>query len=79
LQNCFVPRLGDQLIPKALAISKRFINVGANRVHGGGFAGSILNIVKNDEKDTFIKQMSAYYNTEDIIPLKVRSVGTIVL
>jgi galactokinase len=69
----------EQPIPKALSISAKFLNGGANRVHGGGFAGTILNIVKNQDKDYFIECMSKFFPVKDIIPLKVRTVGTIVL
>lgn len=79
LQNCFVAGSSNQPIPKALEMSKLAMNAGACRVHGGGFAGSILNIVKNDEVKNFIENMSKYFAIKDIIPLKVRSVGTIVL
>lgn len=79
LQNCCVAGDSEQLIPKALAISKNYLCGGANRVHGGGFAGTILNIVKNDKKDEFISNMSKFYGKENIIPLRVRSVGAIVL
>ena len=79
LQNCYVSGSLDQAIPKALAISNEFLNGGVNRVHGGGFAGSILNIVKNENVDDFIKGVSAFFNKDCIIPLRVRSVGTIVL
>lgn len=79
LQNCYVAGSNEQPIPKSLEIASRAYTVGASRVHGGGFAGSILNIVKNDEKDSFINEMRKYFNDKDIIPLKVRAVGTIVL
>lgn len=79
LQNCYVSGSDDQAIPKALAISANYLNGGANRVHGGGFAGSILNIVKTENLQDFINEMSKYFSEENIIPLKVRSVGTIVL
>lgn len=79
LQNCFVAGRSEQPIPKALALCESFLSGGANRVHGGGFAGSILNIVKNDDKEYFIEQASKYFSADSIIPLKVRSVGTIIL
>lgn len=79
LQNCYVAGQTEQPIPKALCVAKRFLNGGANRVHGGGFAGTILNIVKNENLPKFLSEMEKYYNKKDIIPLKVRSVGTIVL
>ncbi len=79
LQNCYVAGCKEQPIPKALQIAKRAFIIGANRVHGGGFAGSILNIVKNDEVQSFMDYMKNFFAEKDIIPLKVRSVGTIVL
>ncbi len=79
LQNCYVAGRAEQPIPKALAVAKTFNINGASRVHGGGFAGSILNIVKNSEKDAFISKMKKFYSDSDILPLRVRSVGTIVL
>ncbi len=79
LQNCYVAGSSDQAIPKALYISERYLNGGANRVHGGGFAGTILNIVKNNDADAFVENMGKYYGTENVIKLKVRKDGTIVL
>lgn len=79
LQNCYVAGSVDQSIPKALFISEKYLNGGANRVHGGGFAGTILNIVKNEDADEFIKNLTSFYGKENIIKLKVRKCGTIVL
>ena len=79
VQNCYVPGETEQFIPKALAITAYYLNGGAQRVHGGGFAGTILNIVKNDNLDKFIEGVSKFYDRSKIIPLKVRSCGTIVL
>ena len=79
LQNCFVTGRKEQPIPKTLSVIKNVLTCGACRVHGGGFAGSVLVVVKNNYKDEFITQMQRYFNQNDIIPLKVRSIGTIVL
>ena len=79
LQNCYVPDDIDQLIPTALAIASNYLGKGSNRVHGGGFAGTILNIVENDNVNNFVENMSKIYGKEKVIPLKVREVGTIVL
>lgn len=79
LQNCRVEGDKSQPIMKALAISEKYLSGGANRVHGGGFAGTILNIVKNEYLDNFINKLSMYYDKKDIIPLKIRRTGTIVL
>ena len=79
LQNCYVSGRVGQPIPKAISIAKRFLPNGAVRVHGGGFAGCILCVAKTDETDTFIKNMKKFYQEDSIIPLRVRSVGAIVL
>ena len=79
LQNCYVPSSNEKPILRALFIAEEFLNGGANRVHGGGFAGTILNIVKNDNIDYFFDETSRFFGAENIIPLKVRKLGTIVL
>ena len=79
LQNCFVPKDSKQPILRALFIAEQYLNGGANRVHGGGFAGTILNIVKNENKEYFIENLSKFFGQENVIPLKVRKCGTIVL
>lgn len=79
LQNCYVASGVDQKIPRALALASRRLNGGANRVHGGGFAGTILNIVKNEDANTFILEMNKIFGSKNVIPLKVRTIGTIVL
>ena len=79
LQNCYVAGDKEQPIVKALTIAGKYLHGGANRVHGGGFAGTILNIVKNEHKDEFIDAVSKYFAKDCIIPLKVRAKGTILL
>lgn len=79
LQNCYVAGSNEQLIPKALAVTGNFLNGGANRVHGGGFAGCILCIVKNCCVKDFMLHVSKFYPEKNVIPLRVRTVGTIVL
>lgn len=79
LQNCYVSGSVNQPIPKAISIAKNYLASGAVRVHGGGFAGSILCVVKNDNLKSFTDDMKKFYKEDDIIPLRVRSVGAIVL
>lgn len=79
LQNCYVAGKTEQAIPKSLFISSKFLKDGANRVHGGGFAGTILNIIKNSDLDYFLTKCSAYFGSENVFPLKIRSVGAKVL
>ena len=79
LQNCYVSGKKEQPIPKALFVCERFLNGGVNRVHGGGFAGTILNIVKNSDADNFTESASRFFGKENVIKLKQRKKGTIVL
>lgn len=79
LQNCYVAGSREQPIPKALAVAERFLNGGANRVHGGGFAGTILNIVKNEDTEQFVENTSKFFGKENVIKLKVRKIGTIII
>ena len=79
LQNIFPSGDTDQPISLALAAGKRYLNGGANRVHGGGFAGTTLNVLKNADVPEFLDKMSKIFGKDHVIPLKVRTVGTIVL
>ena len=79
LQNCFVPKSDNQPIVKAIALCSKITRGGAVRIHGGGFAGCILCIVKNVVLDDFISDVKCYYDDKDIIILSVRDKGAIVL
>ena len=79
LQNCFVAGKSDQPIVRALSLTERFLRGGVNRVHGGGFAGTVLCIVKNDNVNAFIDNISRFYDRKNILNTKVRKYGAIVL
>ncbi|MBQ3115656.1 MAG: galactokinase [Clostridia bacterium] len=79
LQNCYVSGSNIQSIPKAIYFAKNYLCGGANRVHGGGFAGSTLNVVKKENLSDFIDNVAKVYGKNNVIPLSVRTVGTIVL
>lgn len=76
LQNCYAEGDLSQPIPLALAMCERFSGVAAYRVHGGGFAGTILTFVANDKKEGFCKYMSAIFGTENVFSVGIRKVGT---
>ena len=77
LQNCCVP--GDVQQPVVLGIeySRRIIKDGAVRVHGGGFAGSILAFVKDEEVSDYVRDMSKLFGAENVFEANVRRVGTV--
>lgn len=79
LQNCYVGGSDNQPIVKAVSLVKTVLTDGAVRIHGGGFAGCILCVVKSNDLDRFIKDVGKYYDADCILPLSIRSVGTIVL
>ena len=79
LQNCFVVGSDCQVIPKYLSIASVYLNGGVNRVHGGGFAGTILNIVKNDNLERFICSVTKHFASKNVLPLRVRTFGAKVL
>ena len=69
----------QQMALALAACEKQLAGRGACRIHGGGFAGTILNIVKNDNLKGFLDNVTAFFGKENVIPLKVRELGTTIL
>ena len=82
LQNMFtVKQVENQGMSLALALTEKYIRdskvPGACRLHGGGFAGTILAFLHEDLVETYIQNMIPIFGKENIITLKVRSQGSI--
>ena len=77
LQNCYVPGDVDQFIPLALTISARCRGVRGYRVHGGGFAGTILTFCEDKYVEEYVKYMSTLFPSVSV--LKFRQAGAICL
>ena len=75
LQNCSVPAEVSQPVVFGIELSRSIIKDGAVRVHGGGFAGSILAIVNNQEKDNYVSVMQKVFGSQNVFTAKVRPVG----
>ena len=77
LQNVFTSSdPHNQELTLALAMSERILKgKGAWRVHGGGFAGTILTFVPDDLKETYSKQMDAVFGENCCLFLNVRKEG----
>ncbi len=75
LQNCYP--LGDtaQSVPLALALVKLNNDTLACRVHGGGFAGTILTMVKREKGEEYVGKMAKYFGKENVFLLSVRKYG----
>lgn len=76
LQNCYVPGSVDQPVVLAVEYSKRIVKDGAFRVHGGGFAGSVLGIVNNNEAEMYVQAMKKVFGEENVFTALVRPTGT---
>ena len=76
LQNCYVPGETNQPVMLALEVSKQITTHSYFRVHGGGFAGSILAFVNNDEVDGYIATMKKVFGENNVFSAKIRATGT---
>ncbi|MBO6262659.1 MAG: galactokinase [Clostridia bacterium] len=76
LQNCFVPADLKQPVVLGIELSRRIIKDGAVRVHGGGFAGSILAVVADGEAESYMQTMKKWFGEESVFAAHIRNVGT---
>lgn len=78
LQNCYVPGEKQQGIPLALAVSKSVLgDKGAVRVHGGGFAGTIIAFVPQDLLEEYCFAMQDIFTKENVVKVNIRSLGAV--
>lgn len=80
LQNCYVSGIKkDQGVALNLGISEVLNRDfgGVCRVHGGGFAGVILEVLPREHADEYIKRMSEYAGAEYVYPLSIRKIGAV--
>ena len=75
LQNCSVPGEVSQPVILGIELSRSIIKNGAVRVHGGGFAGSILAIVSNEEKENYVAEMQKVFGSDNVFTAYVRPTG----
>lgn len=77
LQNCYPgSAVREQGIPVALALSQSILGQrGAWRVHGGGFAGTILAFVPRDTLDSYVGGMQAVFGAGSCRSLSIRQQG----
>ena len=76
LQNLYVAGSDNQEMPLALELSDRLLRgKGAWRIHGGGFAGTILAFVPKDGLEEYAARMNAVFGDGAVTPLMIRSAG----
>ena len=79
LQNLY-PAGKEQPLSLALAMaSYQLKGKGAWRVHGGGFAGTTLNFVPNEQVDDFVAKLEAVFGIHACYVLNVRPEGAAVV
>ena len=74
LQNLYSER-GDRSIEEALAFAGTLDGVAAKRVHGGGFAGTILLFVRKDSLHTVKNALISRFGEKNVFDLSVRKSG----
>ena len=78
LQNVYtVKAVDEQGLSLALALTDGFMRTheGAFRVHGGGFAGTILAFVKEEDSDSYVQKIDAVLGEGATMRLRVRPMG----
>jgi len=81
LQNCYLARAPrEQGVPLALTLSESLLgNEGAWRVHGGGFAGTILAFAPEARLPAYLAGMRAVFGPASCHALSMRSAGAVML
>lgn len=84
LQNCYTTKnIREQGISLALAVSENFFVSrkiqGACRVHGGGFAGTILVFLPDQDIKKYVDLMEKLFGKNSVHILRIRSIGAVLL
>ena len=76
LQNCFVPGSAVQPVSLALKLSEKILKQGGCRLHGGGFAGTVIACVSEAERENYTREMARIFGRENVFTASVRRMGT---
>ena len=80
LQNLYVAKSDNQEMCLALEMSRRMLTgKGAWRIHGGGFAGTILAFVPKDMTETYARAMNGVFGENACKVLAIRPQGAVVI
>ncbi len=75
LQNCYVAGDLSERIPLGIAVSSHTVGVRAVRVHGGGFAGTIIAYVDKSESENYCVRMKEIFGGNSVYKLAIREEG----
>lgn len=76
LQNCYVPGETRQPVVMALKESERILKSGCFRMQGGGFAGSVIAFVNEEEREPYARAMARLFGKENVRFAAFRARGT---
>ena len=74
LKNCYIDDINENL-PQGIILSKKIIKDGAVRVHGGGFAGTMIAFVNKNESKEYINQMQLKFGKKNVKKLSLTPNG----
>lgn len=75
LKNCYVNSIEENL-PQGILKSKEYLTSGGVRVHGGGFAGTILAFVNKKETKEYISKMKEMFGEYNVKQIYLAKYGT---
>ena len=75
LQNYRVDGDYNELISLGVNYSKTLDGVKASRVHGGGFAGTIISYVEKSAVENYSEKMKALFGEKNIFVMSIRENG----
>lgn len=78
LKNCYVES-EDEKLPYALRRVKEIDPECYSRVHGGGFAGTMLMIVKKSKVNTVVETLRNEFGKDNVMPVSLTKEGTSVI
>ena len=76
LQNCSVPGSVDQPLVMGLKLTEMLIKRGAFRMMGGGFTGTVLAIVPDEDAKDYGTQMARVFGEDNVFYADLREEGT---
>ncbi len=77
LKNTSAGSPKTEALSQGLALSAKLISDGAIRVHGGGFAGTMLAFVKNEQAESYLQAMKAKFGPASSLIVTPRDRGVI--
>lgn len=79
LKNTSVPHRYKNSPERALSIAREVAPHSAHRVHGGGFMGTIISFIKEEDYPAFKKAMQEAFGPKSVIDVKISPYGSVAL